>query len=205
MIDNSFNSELDRLVTWQYDNAPHLTGIIDLIDDFFQKAVTVPMGKILDLANLSELDEDWALNIWGRLLGLPRPQLEYDGETSEMSRDNYRNLLLARMRLLSGNGSTDDYVKYVGEVFDNNASFTDNQDMSATVTWETGTPTTDSDKELKALHEQYLDKVMLLPTGVCLAGDYNYPIFSIAMAETQKQDDRITNFNPEEGGCLYMA
>lgn len=202
-IDNSVGADLDSLVTWQYDNAPHLTGLVDLLKDFFTNAVSVPMGKILGLAGLKELDDDWALNVWGRLLGLPRPQLTIGSDTVYLSKNRYRDLLLARYRLLCGDASTDEYVKYVKSVFGGNASFKDNFDMTVTVTWET--EETAANRELRALYDQYLKKIMLLPSGVCLSGDYSYRLFSIAETATTKQDERITNMNPNAGGCLYLA
>lgn len=200
-IDNDIGNELDSLVTWQYDNAPHLCGIIDMFKEFFSKAVTEPANNVLKLANLPELDLDWALAIWGNLLGLPRPQLLYGGSYHLMSRDKYRNLLLARMRLLGGSASTKEYVDYVSAVFGGNAKFVDNFDMTVSVTMDASVA--DTDPEYFALHGQYLDKVMsVLPTGVCMAGDYSFNLFSIAKAFNQKQEDVITNFDPNNGGCL---
>lgn len=202
-INNDIGADLDALVTWQYDNAANLTGIIDLFKDFFGKAVTGPMNGQLALAGLADLNEDWALNIWGILLGLPRPQLTYGGTSHQMTRTNYRNLLLARYRLLCGNASVSEYVEYIKTVFQGNASFHDNMDMSVSVDWNETAPT---DGELKALYDTYLEKIMLLPTGVCLAGDYSYKLFTISSVSTgTPQDDRVTNMNPDDGGCLYWA
>lgn len=206
-INNDIGADLDALVTWQYDNADRLTGIVDLLKDFFTKAVTVPMDGQLTLAGLKDLDEDWALNIWGVLLGLPRPQLSYGGESHQMSTENYKNLLLARYRLLCGNASVKEYVEYIKTIFLGNASFHDNMNMSASVTWNETAPETG---ELKALYDTYLDRIMLLPTGVYLYRDFSYHLFTIskvAMTSQDPQDERVTNMNPDpdKRGCLYWA
>ena len=34
-LDNSISSELDKVITWQYDNATNLIAIVDMRKEFF--------------------------------------------------------------------------------------------------------------------------------------------------------------------------
>lgn len=193
-IDNSADADLDSLVTWQYDNAPHLCGFVDMLKEAFQKGVQEPWDK----AYTPDWSE-WFAGRIGSLIGVPRYQVRKPDDTyGQIPLSTYVKILKAKLKLISSNGSLKSYWKFYQTVFGDLAKFVDNHDMTVTLT-----ATSSSYSELLALLNQYGKSMVDLPTGVKFTGDDEYYLFSTAQSATSAQDSRITNFNPAKGGSFY--
>lgn len=194
VIDNSADADLDSLVTWQYDNAPHLCGVADMLKEAFQKGVQEPWDRAFD--------DDWSEWFAGRigsLIGVPRYQIKKPDDTyGQISLSNYVKILKAKLRLLASNGSLLSYWEFYDSVFGDLAKFTDNHDMTVTLS-----ATSSSYSELLAILNSFGKTMVDLPTGVKFTGDDDYRIFTCTPANGTRQDDIVTNFNPAEGGSFY--
>lgn len=103
---NGLGDKIRRSITWQFDKAPHLIGIIGIIDSFYKASTETLFNRFLsktyDLANA----DSFGLSVWGALIGLPRPNYIAAGNVvTPISDDYYRRLLLAKLYLMSTNYS----------------------------------------------------------------------------------------------------
>lgn len=102
---NGLGGKIRRCVTWQYDKAPNIIGVIGIIDAFYRASTetlfNIFMSQIYDLANASA----FGLSVWGGLLGFPRPTWNNNSTPTPISDDYYKRLLLARLSLISSNYS----------------------------------------------------------------------------------------------------
>lgn len=103
---NGLGDKIRRSITWQFDKAPHLIGIIGIIDSFYKASTETLFNRFLsktyDLANA----DSFGLSVWGSLIGLPRPNYIAAGNVvTPISDDYYRRLLLAKLYLMSTNYS----------------------------------------------------------------------------------------------------
>ena len=103
---NGLGDKIRRSITWQFDKAPHLIGIIGIIDSFYKASTETLFNRFLsktyDLANA----DSFGLSVWGALIGLPRPTYIAAGNVlTPISDDYYRRLLLAKLYLMSTNYS----------------------------------------------------------------------------------------------------
>ena len=82
-IDNSIGADITRTITWQFDKATHLVGIINALRDFYdQSTKDLWDGVIGSVENIDEAD-DYGLSVWGKILNLRRPVVAYDVETRD--------------------------------------------------------------------------------------------------------------------------
>lgn len=137
VIDNSAKAEIGKVVLWQYDQAPHLLGMIQMLSSFHDAATKdiwdFYMNKVVNIDEASKDDgSDFALSILGALLGIERPTV--DGET--MSRAQYAAFLKGYAELMSSNFTIPDINKYLRTVFGydtlgrNKVFVTDGYDMT---------------------------------------------------------------------------
>lgn len=189
-MDNSVTQELDKTILWQYDNAENLIAIIDMMKEFHvestQKLWDSWPSDVVDIDTAS----DFGLAIWGNLLGVPRFILDNgDGTTTVISTDLYRSILKARAILLNGNASIPDYCDYVHAIFGDAVSVEDGLDMSL-MFYDNGL-----DGEKRLLFEQYLEDVMLYPTGVHDNDLSDSNVFAL-----DGQQTNLTSSDPHAGG-----
>ena len=162
-IDNTDGGDIERCITWQYDHATKVCGFIDMLKDFFNASTEDLWGSIFSSVSDIDTADDFGLAVWGKILGVTRPQLSYEGENHLMSSNLFRNVLKCRARILNSAGTVPDYEKNLALVFgDGEVQVIDNHDMSVTFSSDMGHMTT----EQSSLFTQCLDIVTPLPAGV---------------------------------------
>lgn len=179
-LDNSGDSDLKRVILWQYDLAEKFVGWVGIFRGFFYYSTQLFWDSMPQRINISVAEnlEEFALSIWGTMLGVGRPVVTVDGVKRTISSELYRRMLLGRFQLACSNASKSAYEKFVDLVFGDNVSVTDNGDMSMDFTWiGPANPTTDSEKEMKAVVENKSDLVFLYPAGVKSHDESNDSIF----------------------------
>ena len=166
--DNSIDAVLDKIVIWQYDESKSICALIDQFKQWSNNTTGSVWDSISKGFNLATKEDatDFTLSLFGRVMGVSRLDVTVDGVTRTMSKELYRRILVAKFRLLNGNGSIADYSKFVSTIFGNNVTFTDNHDMSVAVEWTGGEPTDEENKELKYAFDNYRKYIFSYPTGV---------------------------------------
>lgn len=169
-IDNSADRDLNAVVTWRFDNASNLIGIIEMFKKFFTSAVDVPWTNFYkDLAIADDENaKPYALAMWGKLLGIERPELTYEDapEKRTMSAKLYRKILIGRFRLANSNASLSSYIDYLRFVFGTSVSMLWSRRIYIRVEWnKTGVLTEEEDEQKRAI-EQFPDIVLAYPAGM---------------------------------------
>ena len=168
-IDNSIEKDLRRTISWQFDNATHLVGIIQMLIDFYDQSTKDFWNKISGGFDISDPNvDDFDLSRWGKLLGIRRPVITYEEEPLQrtMSRELYRLIILGRGRLLHSDASVDSYIRYVKLVFGNDVRVDYRMDMSIGFTYTKEGELSNSDLEKKLAIEQFPEVVFAYPSGV---------------------------------------
>lgn len=211
IIDNSI--DIDKVVTWQYDNSEHLVGIVDFIKQFFLEAVgQVWDGRIEDLDLANGDVSDYALTIWGKLLGVRWPALVSTSVfKGSLDREAYRRILLAHFRFYAGDRTPAAMKTYCetingGEGIESPFWYVDNMDMTVSFTFD-GTPeegdsTMEDIKFLVDNFNSFSDVIGVHPSGVGYGGDYDGKFFSISHGGSNTTD-KISNFKPSEKGIFH--
>lgn len=147
-IDNSIFADLCRTITWQFDNATNLIGIImayykndveqpGIIKGFYDQSTNQFWSDVLrGTIDISTAD-DFGLAIWGKLLNCPRVTIKKNlavgiVDDTILPKELYRKLLIGRFRMLNKNASVEAYCDYIDEVYDGEVKVIDNHDMSIT-------------------------------------------------------------------------
>lgn len=168
-VDNSADSDLKRVVLWQYDLAERFVGWIGILRGFFLYSTQMFWDSIPTKLNISvaESVDEFGLAVWGLVTGVGRPTVTVDGGLRTISSELYRRIIIGRFRLVCSNASLSAYEDFVDFVFRGNVSVVDNGTMSMTFSWiGDATPTTNEAKEMKALIEQRPESVVAYPSGV---------------------------------------
>ena len=148
---------------WQYDNANNLKSLMDNKAKFFEDNVEkFFLDYFSNIFNIKTAN-NFGLELWGVILGVPRPQ--YTNENEEVvsfSDDMYRKLLLAKVLKFNINGSVAEINDYLGFIFDDPEKVVylkNNYDMTVEVIFRY-TPTLEDMAVIRS--EDFLP----LPTGV---------------------------------------
>lgn len=169
-IDNTADSDLSRVITWQYDNAENLVATIGILKDFFRKSVSDLWNSIAAGVNISITDEasDFDLAKWGKLLGVERPVLTINGASVTMKSEAYRRILVARFRLLNSDATTEDYITFIKYVFGAAVEISYNDNMALTFSYVGNVPQSTNSVEyhLYAAFNQFPDAIFIYPAGV---------------------------------------
>lgn len=169
-IDNTADSDLSRVITWQYDNAENLVATIGMLKDFFRKSVSDLWDSIATGVNISIPDEasDFDLAKWGKLLGVERPVLTIGGSSVTMKSEAYRRILVARFRLLNSGATTEDYIEFIKYVFGDAVEISYNDNMALAFSYVGNVPQSTSSVEyhLYAAFGQFHDAIFIYPAGV---------------------------------------
>lgn len=199
IIDNSDHGDLERAITWQFDNAPHIIGIIDAIKSFYDQSTKDFFDGILAKVNITDADsvDDYGLALWGKILNVARPMLKYEVGTEDeysevMSSEFYRRILAARILLLEKTATVPDYIEYVKNIFGDRISVVDGEDMSLTFTLKDGEELTD---EESAAITQFPDVVFAFPSGVRSSEHSDSLMFGF-----DGQQDSEDESDPQVGG-----
>lgn len=113
ILNFNFQYDLSPVVLWQYQNAPKFNALVNYQQTFLNTAITSFVNMLqTNFLNIATCNTD-GLSMWGQLLGVPRPTYTQDGQTIEMTDEQYRLVLRARIYLLTFNGS----IKSLNEFF----------------------------------------------------------------------------------------
>lgn len=124
-IDNSIYDEMRQVITWQYDNATNLIGVILIIQSFYDSAVKIPWDRYREhIFNIISADS-FALSVWSVNLGFRRPNYVSEDNTLPISDDYFRRLLCGKMFLTASCYSMHDISRYLEIVYGNRITATD--------------------------------------------------------------------------------
>lgn len=200
VIDNSDNGDIERAITWQYDNAEHLIGMIELFKKFYDESTKDYFDSLMSKFDLSKKIEgtpkegiDYGLSVWGKLLNVKRPFVTVGGEKKTISSDFYRRILLAKLRLLSKDATVPNYIAYVNDMFeDGNVTVVDGKDMSLKFAAKTGNTLSD---EEKAAITQIPDVIFTFPAGVRSSDHSDSLMLGLSADGTSAQDTFCGGFD----------
>lgn len=170
ILDNTIDGDCRRAITWQFDNAEKLRGTILMFRDFFtasMKNIADKVKSIVDMAK-SETTDDFALSIWGKLLGFDRPTVLVNGVLVPLLSSAYRKILVAKFKLLNSNASTSSYGAFLNEVFDGAVAISQNGNMALKFEY-TGTVPSEGNTEEYHLYRLFCDNpdaIFIYPAGV---------------------------------------
>jgi len=125
--------DFEKHIFWQYNNAPHLKSYVSQKEDWYKenqkKFWTDWVENVLTISTAN----DYGLAVWGNLLQTPRTW-SVNGENITLSTQQYKTLLIARLRLLSIRGTVEEINELLSFLFANygKAYVVDNHDMTIT-------------------------------------------------------------------------
>lgn len=178
--------ENSQVIIWQYDHAPNLIGLIDGFNKIATDTVTAFWDYFRDSVFNIQTADAFGLNVLGRLMGLPRPTVEFaDGSSDSDSVPDvvpitdalFRRLLLGRFFLFGMSPTVPNYNKYLNIIWGNDApAVVDGFDMSMEfpppVDNGGSDDSDDSEEEIVsyaeelAMHEQHPDLIYFYPAGI---------------------------------------
>lgn len=123
--------DLTKHIFWQYNNAPALNSLINSKQSWYNENQTDYWTNwVKNVLNITSAN-DYGLAIWGILLGIPRTYL-VDGENISLSKEQFRTVILARLRLLHMRCTVPEINKLLKFLFGKygKAYVTDNFDMT---------------------------------------------------------------------------
>lgn len=169
-IDNSANGDMKRVITWQFDNASKLRDTIYIFRDFFNASIKNVADKIESVVNFAgvETADDYALSVWGKLLGVDRPTVLVNGVETSLLAEAYRKLLVARFRLLNSDASAVAYGDFLTALFGNSVQITQDGGMALKFSY-TGTAPSEGNTVEYHLYRLFSDKpdaIFVYPAGV---------------------------------------
>ena len=125
--------DLTKHIFWQYNNAPVINSLINAKNDWFNKNQTEFWENwVQNVLNIKTAD-DYGLSIWGALLQVPRTY-NVNGDDTSLTTNQYRTVLLARLRLLHTRATVPEINKLLKFLFGQygKAYVIDNFDMTMT-------------------------------------------------------------------------
>lgn len=125
--------DFEKHIFWQYNNSPNIKSLITQKQNWYitnqQNFWSDWITNVLTISTAN----DYGLAIWGNLLQTPRTW-KVNGENLTLSTEQYRTLLIARLRLLSIKGTVEEINEILKFLFRNygKAWVVDNYDMTIT-------------------------------------------------------------------------
>lgn len=193
-IDNTADSDLKRTITWQFDKADNLIGVINILKDFFNDSVKNLWDELGAISDISETADDYALAVWGKILGVNRPMIEVDGTQRTLSAEAYRRILVARFRLVNSCASIESYIDFVNYIFDGAVKVLQDGGMAMSFEYDSESIPQDIDSveyDLYAMFNQYPDLVFIYPSGVKSNVQSQSPIVAFDEQVTMVKDGAI--------------
>ena len=96
--------DFEKHIFWQYNNAPAITSLIASKQNWFNTNQTqFWLDWVKNVLNIQTAN-DYGLSIWGILLGVPRTYM-INGASESLTTDQYRTVILARLRMLKMRGT----------------------------------------------------------------------------------------------------
>lgn len=159
--------DLQKSILWQYDKAQKLSDLIIQKGAWYKSNVTdFVVDFFWNIFNLRTAN-DFGLNIWGKILNFPRQIVlsygEHAGEVYELSKEQYRFLLIGQVLKFQMDTTIPEINKYLSVIFPNNNGtcyVIDNQDMTINYSIAEGFLT----DEIKVLVDNY--EFLPRPAGV---------------------------------------
>ena len=127
------NIDFEKHVFWQYNNSPNINSLVSQKQDWYiENHQNFWRNWITNVLTLSTAN-DYGLAVWGNLLQTPRTW-KINGENVTLTTQQYRTLLIARLRLLSIRGTVEEINGILNFLFKNygKAWVIDNYDMTIT-------------------------------------------------------------------------
>lgn len=125
--------DFTKHIFWQYNNAPNLNSLVNSKQAWYQTNQTQYWQDwVKNVLNITSAN-DYGLSIWGILLGVPRTYL-VDGENMTLSKEQYRTVILARLKMLKMRGTIPEINSLLQFIFGKygKAYVQDNYDMTIT-------------------------------------------------------------------------
>lgn len=125
--------DFTKHIFWQYNNAPNLNSLVNSKQTWYQTNQTQYWQDwVNNVLNITTAN-DYGLSIWGILLGIPRTYL-VDGENMALSTEQYRTVILARLKMLKMRGTIPEINSLLQFIFGKygKAYVVDNFDMTMT-------------------------------------------------------------------------
>lgn len=147
--------DLKKHIFWQYNNAPALNSVINSKQNWYNTNQTEYWENwVNNVLNITTAN-DYGLAIWGIFLGIPRIYV-VEGENISLTTEQYRTVILARLKLLKMRGTIPEINSLLQFLFGKygKAYVVDNFDMTMTYRF---------DFNLTPLQIAILSKVTLLP------------------------------------------
>lgn len=125
--------DFKKHILWQYNNAPALNSLVSQKENWYIENQQKFWGDWITNVLTISTANDYGLAIWGNLLQTPRTW-QVNGENLTLNTQQYRTLLIARLRLLSMRGTVPEINKLLNFIFGQygRAFVIDNYDMSIT-------------------------------------------------------------------------
>ena len=127
------NIDFEKHIFWQYNNSTNIKSLVNQKQNWYvenqQDFWTNWVTNVLTISTAN----DYGLAIWGNLLQTPRTW-KINGENITLTTEQYRTLLIARLRLLSIRGTVEEINGILKYLFRNygKAWVVDNYDMTIT-------------------------------------------------------------------------
>lgn len=130
-----YNPEIDltKHIFWQYNNAPAINSLVNSKQSWYNtNQVAYWQDWVKNVLNITSAN-DYGLSVWGILLGIPRTYL-VNGENMSLSTEQYKTVILARLRMLKMRGTIPEINKLLNFIFGKygKAYVIDNLNMSLT-------------------------------------------------------------------------
>lgn len=125
--------DLTNHIFWQYNNAPNLNSLINSKQNWFNINQTEFWENWINNVLNIQTANDYGLSIWGALLQIPRVY-NVSGEDIALTTNQYRTVILARLRLLKTRATVPEINKLLKFLFGKygKAYVTDNYNMTIT-------------------------------------------------------------------------
>lgn len=130
-----YNPSIDfsKHIFWQYNNAPAFNQLIQSKQNWYDINQTQFWNDwVKNVLNIKTAN-DYGLSVWGALLKIPRTYL-INGENQSLTTEQYRAVILARMRLLKMRATVPEINKLLKFLFSDygKAYVIDNKNMTMT-------------------------------------------------------------------------
>lgn len=151
-IDNTDNGDIMRSVTWQYADASKLVGALEILKEAFDQTTKDFFDSFVEKLNVSSADS-FGLSILGKCLGIPK--------ITSIPDENYKKLLVGRVKLLNSDATLEDYRAYVEDVFGGAVTVSDTLEMGLSYSIASDAPLW-----VTKLITKYPDVAFVFPSGV---------------------------------------
>lgn len=166
---NSASEDLDKCVIWQYDKSEGICAFADFLKEVFDRTCAdawdrLPEGVTADEADLRE----FVISLLASIVGIPRMSVTVGETTAPVSLELFSRIVIGKFALCARCATPGNYLSFMEYVFGSgNVSVSTGNEMDMEVRWKDGVvPTTDEDKERKAVADNWASRLVDFPTGV---------------------------------------